>query len=67
MVARYGYVQEGKIMEDERTLLEDLEAMGDDLYSAMSEPGWAGTAVLALVVLIVTWLWVCTAAAYIGD
>ena len=50
----------------ESSLLDDLEQMGEDIYSVATEPGWAGTFVLALVILVVSWLVYCTGAAYIS-
>ena len=53
------------MMQEELSLIDDLEQMGGGIYDTISEPGWAGTFVLAIIVLFVSWLVFCVGSAYI--
>ena len=53
-------------MNYEPSFLEDLLETADDMGEIISQPGWAGTFLLAIIVLIVGWLVLCTTDAYIG-
>ena len=54
------------MITEQRSLIDDLEEMGEDIYNVVSEPGFAGLFVLAIIVLVASWLVYCTAAAYTG-